>query len=70
MEGEYLIAVNELRDQYNEMKENYSKEIEFLKEENRYLKEELHQLPILKYLDNIFYSTRPCARKANYVNYK
>ena len=70
MEGEYLILVNDLRDQYNEMKEKYNKELTFLKEENAYLKEELNNLPKLKYKQDIFYSTRPCARRPIYVTYK
>ena len=69
MEGEYLILVNDLRDQYNEMKEKYNKEVAFLKEENAYLKEELNKLPTLKYKNEMFSSTRPSARRPIYVNY-
>lgn len=69
MEGEYLILVNDLRDQYNEMKEKYSKEVAFLKEENTFLKNELYKLPTLKYNQNAFYSTRPYAHSPKYVSY-
>jgi len=69
MEGEYLILVNDLKDQYNEMKEKYNKELSLLKQENKILKTELKKLPTLKYNENMFTSTRPSARSPNYVNY-
>ena len=38
-EGEYLVLVNELRDQYNAMKEKYEIELNSLKQELEFIKE-------------------------------
>jgi hypothetical protein len=68
-EGDYLRAVNELKNQYNELKEQYQIELSILKQENEFLKNELYEKSQLVYLNNIFYSTRECARYPSYVHY-
>ena len=76
-EGDYLKAVNELKEQYNELKEKYQIELNILKQENEFLKNELYERKAilhpshgLVYLDDMFYSTREYAHYPKYVNYK
>lgn len=69
-EGDYLNAVNELKDQYNELKEKYQIELNILKQENEFLKNELYERNELVYLDDMFYSTREYAHYPIYVSYK
>ena len=69
-EGDYLKAVNELKEQYNELKEKYQIELNILKQENEFLKNELYERDELVYLDDMFYSTREYAHYPKYVNYK
>ena len=57
-EGDYLIAVNELRDQYEELKLKYEIEIGNLKQENEFLKEELYKKCNLVFIEDMFDSTR------------
>tara|TARA_B100001093_G_C26350419_1_gene810018 strand:- start:73 stop:291 length:219 start_codon:yes stop_codon:yes gene_type:complete len=69
-EGDYLKAVNELKEQYNELKEKYQIELNILKQENEFLKNELYERDELVYLDDMFYSTREYAHYPKYVSYK
>ena len=69
-EGDYLKAVNELKEQYKELKEKYQIELNILKQENEFLKNELYERDELVYLDDMFYSTREYAHYPIYVSYK
>tara|TARA_B100001287_G_C22556852_1_gene469518 strand:- start:58 stop:276 length:219 start_codon:yes stop_codon:yes gene_type:complete len=68
-EGDYLIAVNELRDQYEELKLKYEIEIGNLKQENEFLKEELYKKCNLVFIEDMFDSTRSTVRIGKYVDY-
>ena len=63
-EGEYLVLVNELRDQYNAMKEKYEIELNSLKQELEFIKEPYK----FQYNLDQFNSPRPQVRRAQYSN--
>ena len=67
-EGEYLILVNDLRDQYLELKDKYNRKIASLEEKITHMEMDMGLKPELVYVKTQFHSSRPFAEYGMYVN--